>query len=103
MSPVHGLFPDMDDKTFAILVVSSFMQVVTILQMPAFLGASFNPFTMIGELIATPFVAPSPKATSVAASIAKRTVAESKNGPSDSTKPRNKTSKRKKSGKSKRS
>ena len=74
MSPVHGLFPDLDDKMFAMMLVSLFMQVVTILQLPAFLGPSFNPFTMIGDLISAPFASAS-KPKSAAASMAQKAVA----------------------------
>ena len=105
MSPFHGLLPDLDDKTFAILIVSSFMQVVTILQMPAFLGTSFNPFTMISELVSTPFAGISSKTTSTTANMAKRTVAERGNGPSgpsSSEKSEKKKKKRGMAGKSKR-
>ena len=53
--PIAKLF-DMDDKTFAYCVVSGFMQVMGILQMPQFLGPSFTPF---GTAILNPFFDPS--------------------------------------------
>ena len=53
--PIRKLF-DMDDKTFGYCVVSGFMQVMGILQMPDFLGPSFTPF---GTAILTPFFDPS--------------------------------------------
>jgi hypothetical protein len=34
----------MDDKTFATLLVSAFMVITALLQLPEFLGPSFNPF-----------------------------------------------------------
>lgn len=103
MSPVHGLFPDMDDKTFAVMLVSLFMQVITILQMPAFLGPSFNPFTMIGDLIIAPFAGSSSKSTSAAASLAKKAVAEREIESSENDKSKKKKNKRRTAGKSKRS
>lgn len=47
---------DLDDKTFAQSVVSLFMQIMGILQMPQFLGPSFTPF---GTALLTPFFDPS--------------------------------------------
>lgn len=43
----------LDDKTFAIAFVSLFMQIMGILQIPAFLGPSFSPF---GVKILSPFM-----------------------------------------------
>jgi hypothetical protein len=37
----------LDDATFAAVVVSLFMQVTGILQMPAFLGPDFSPFSIL--------------------------------------------------------
>ena len=101
MSPLHGMFPDMDDKTFAVMLVSLFMQVVTILQLPSFLGPSFNPFTMIGDLIITPFAGSSSKSTSAAANLAKKAVAEREIKASEDDKLKKKN-KRRTAGKSKR-
>jgi hypothetical protein len=41
-----------DNQTFALVVVTMFMQVMGILQMPTFLGPSFTPF---GSAILSPF------------------------------------------------
>lgn len=46
----------LEDKAFAFCVVSGFMQVMGVLQMPEFLGPSFTPF---GSAILTPFFDPS--------------------------------------------
>lgn len=43
----------LDDKTFAMVAVSSFMNVMGILQLPAVLGPSFTPF---GSRILSPFM-----------------------------------------------
>jgi hypothetical protein len=40
-----------DDEMFAIVTVSLFMQVIGILQMPHFLGPSFNPFAALMALL----------------------------------------------------
>lgn len=42
----------LDDRTFATVFVSSFMQIMGILQIPAFLGPSFSPF---GSRLLSPF------------------------------------------------
>ena len=42
---------DIDDEMFAIVAVSLFMQVIGILQMPHFLGPSFNPFAALMTLL----------------------------------------------------
>lgn len=41
----------LDDKTFAITFVGAFMQITGILQLPAFLGPSFSPFTVIQKCV----------------------------------------------------
>jgi hypothetical protein len=42
----------LDDATFAAVVVSLFMQVTGILQMPAFLGPDFSPFSILYQYVA---------------------------------------------------
>jgi len=54
LAPVQALLPGVDDRTFAIASVSLFMQVVGVLQLPAFLGGSFSPFVAIHNLINSP-------------------------------------------------
>jgi hypothetical protein len=39
------------DETFAAVLVSVFMQITGILQMPLFLGPDFSPFSGVGSLI----------------------------------------------------
>lgn len=41
---VPGIKMGLDDKTFAVVVVSSFLQITGLLQLPFALGASFSPF-----------------------------------------------------------
>lgn len=42
-------FLDLNETTFPIVLISGFMQVVAILQLPIFLGPSFNPFTLVSR------------------------------------------------------
>jgi len=51
LGPIHGLFPDLEDRAFAVAMVGLFMQLVSILQLPLFLGPSFSPFAAIGDLV----------------------------------------------------
>jgi hypothetical protein len=52
----------LDDRTFAIVVVSMFLQIVGILQLPNFLGGSWSPFTapfaLIDSMVRIPFPEP---------------------------------------------
>lgn len=41
----------LDDRTFATAFVSLFMQIMGILQIPAFLGPSFTPFTSSHKIL----------------------------------------------------
>jgi len=45
----------LDDKTFAMVVVSLFMQIVGILQLPAFLGPGFSPYFALWDALTAPF------------------------------------------------
>lgn len=54
MSPVQGLFPDLEERAFAVAFVSLFMQVIAILQMPMFFGGSFSPFVALHNLVNAP-------------------------------------------------
>jgi hypothetical protein len=54
MSPVHALFPDVDDRTFAIAFVSLFMQITGYLQTPYVFGPSWSPFETLGNIFITP-------------------------------------------------
>ena len=50
-APVQeAVFPFLDDRTFAFVMVGIFMQVMGMLQTPALLGPSFSPFNAIGSL-----------------------------------------------------
>jgi hypothetical protein len=51
----------LNDRTFAIVVVSMFMQIVGILQLPNFLGGSWNPFAAPFALIDSMFRIPFPE------------------------------------------
>lgn len=54
MSPIHALFPDVDDRTFAIAFVSLFMQVIGMMQTPFVFGATWSPFEALGNLVSPP-------------------------------------------------
>jgi hypothetical protein len=41
----------LDDRTFAVVVVSSFMQVMYILQLPEFFGPMFSPFSIMQRTV----------------------------------------------------
>ena len=60
MTPVHALFPNVDDRTFAIAFASLFMQVTGILQTPFFLGASWSPFEDVKNALIIPAAEPAP-------------------------------------------
>ena len=48
---IHHHQMDMNDEMFAIVTVSVFMQIIGILQMPHFLGPSFNPFEALVAIV----------------------------------------------------
>lgn len=48
---IPGLRYGLSDKQFALLVVSSFMHTVAVLQMPYFFGPTFNPFSPITTIL----------------------------------------------------
>lgn len=48
-----GLHGEFDDKTFAVLVVSTFMQITGILMIPEFLGPSWSPIMGPMKYVAT--------------------------------------------------
>ena len=54
LAPVQALLPGVEDRAFAIASVSLFMQVVGVLQLPAFLGGSFSPFVAIHNMVSSP-------------------------------------------------
>lgn len=56
VGPVAGVLGFEQDKTFAVLVVSLFMQICGLLQLPFVLGSSFqSPFVLVGNMIMAPF------------------------------------------------
>mmetsp|Transcript_3845 Transcript_3845/g.5171 ORF Transcript_3845/g.5171 Transcript_3845/m.5171 type:complete len:287 (-) Transcript_3845:165-1025(-) len=58
---IPGIKGKLDDKTFATVVVSGFMHIMAILQLPEFLGPSFSPFTVMGRIISLIIPKPAPK------------------------------------------
>lgn len=45
----------LDDRTFAIVVTSIFMQITGIVMLPQFLGPSFSPIVWLGDVLSRPF------------------------------------------------